>query len=126
VSAAFSLYARGQNYGFGTEILGFMGREESIFWPLAYEFGACLFHTSTVCVISGFCREAAEKCALLSYYVATSGNFLEITSSGCLITQKKTHAFTVCVISCFCREVAEKCALRSYYAGISGNFLEIS
>ena len=90
VSAAFSLYARGQNYGFGIEILEFMGREETIFWPLAYEFCACLFPTFTVCVISGFSREVAEKCALLSYYAATSGNFLEITSNGCLITQKKT------------------------------------
>jgi len=65
VSAAFSLHARGQNYGFGTEMLEFMEREDSIFWPLANEFGACSFHTFTVCVISGFCREVATKCALL-------------------------------------------------------------
>jgi hypothetical protein len=27
-------------------------------------------------VISGFCREVAENCALLGYYAASSGNFL--------------------------------------------------
>ena len=29
-----------------------------------------------VCVFSGFCREVDENCALLSYYAASSGNFL--------------------------------------------------
>jgi len=43
----------------------------------------------SVCVISGFYHEEADKCALLSYYAVTSGNFLEITASGYLITKKK-------------------------------------
>jgi len=30
------------------------------------------------CVISGFCREVAENCALLGYYAASSGNFLSM------------------------------------------------
>jgi hypothetical protein len=29
-----------------------------------------------LCVISGFCREVDENCALLDYYAAGSGNFL--------------------------------------------------
>jgi hypothetical protein len=29
-----------------------------------------------VCVFSGFCRKVDENCALLSYYAASSGNFL--------------------------------------------------
>jgi hypothetical protein len=28
-------------------------------------------------VISGFCREVAEKIALLGYYAASNGNFLQ-------------------------------------------------
>ena len=30
----------------------------------------------TLCVIAGFRREVAEKCALLGYYTASSDNFL--------------------------------------------------
>ena len=30
----------------------------------------------SICVISGFCREVAENCALLGYYAASSGNSL--------------------------------------------------
>jgi len=94
VSTAFSLYARGQNDGFGTEILEFMGTWEC--------FLACSFHTFTVCVISGFCHEVADKCALLSYYAATSGNFLEITASGYLITKKKAvFTFTLWLLNVF-------------------------
>jgi len=31
---------------------------------------------SGICVISGFCREVDENCALLGYYAASSGNSL--------------------------------------------------
>jgi hypothetical protein len=31
---------------------------------------------STHCMISGFCCDIAENCALLGYYAASSGNFL--------------------------------------------------
>jgi hypothetical protein len=53
-------------------------------------------------VISGFCHEVADKCALLSYYPATSGNFLEVTASGYLITKKKAvFTFTLCLPNMF-------------------------
>ena len=40
----------------------------------------CMFLTGNNCylyVISGFCREVEENCALLGYYAARSGNFLQ-------------------------------------------------
>jgi hypothetical protein len=100
VSATFSLAASGQNWDFGTKIhvLEVMGQEESVFWPLAYEFGACSFHTFTLCVISGFRSEVAKTCALLDYYAACSRNYLETGNSGWVIIQKRavftfTHWF---------------------------------
>jgi len=32
--------------------------------------------TTIACVISAFCREVAENCALLRYYTVSRGNFL--------------------------------------------------
>ena len=32
-----------------------------------------------LCMISGFRREVAEKCALLGYYAASSGNFFDVS-----------------------------------------------
>ena len=72
---------------------------------LRLDFSSGDFGILLLCLISGFCHEVDEKCALLGYYTASSGNFLlmfqhnmsvpsscwqEITTTRCVITKKST------------------------------------
>ena len=49
----------------------------------------CSYQHFKGCMISGFRLEVAENCALLDYYAVSRGNFLPLTTTSRIITQKR-------------------------------------